>query len=517
MGFLLGMVLAGVGGLSAKTLNTAMSRSRAESKKIEKYWFETGLGFNEVTSLISNTKCYSSDKYYQACLNSVVQNALQYSLKISDSGLSLVKTNPSEHLEEKSEKELTSAFLKNRPKVDFDQSIKTLSLLETEERRPVLASKFINAFMSVYFDPHTYILPAHFYEEVGSKIERSRFFVGLSYEKNNGNYFIRGLSKNSDAELAGLKLNDQILKINSFKINDLKYSEVSQLLHDENAKELNFEVIRNGKNLEIELKRSYRVLSYVQYNSLQADKKYGLLTLAKFNRGACAEVAKALVKAQNEKVSGLVLDLRDNPGGQLDEAACIEGLFLGENKKAYYVEYFDISKPNEVALTSEKQMYKGPLVVLVNSMSASASELLSGSLQDYRRALIMGERTFGKGTFQEAEEWVVNPNVSLFKTQGLYLLPSRNSTQVLGITPDVEIKSDAESKREAELFLNPIPPYWAHYDKLKNSEIEENFIFSRCVSGIKMKTDDLALKEGLNYLNCVQPGLASVQSDVNSL
>lgn len=503
MGFILGFVLAGVGGLSAKTLDFLKTESPENTKKIEKYWYETGLSFQDITDLISNDKCYSSEVYFKACLNSIIENSLRYSLKLSAETGGLVKVDKFERLDEKSEKELLLIYLKKIKHIDFNKVLAQLENLESEAKKPILASQIINSFLSVYFDPHTYILPANFYDEVGSKIERSKFFVGISYEKLNGDFYIRKISKNSDADIAGLKPNDKVLTINSVKMTGARYTDMSTLLRNEELSVLNFLVLRKNEIFNVNVKRTYRQLSHVQYNTLAADKNYGLITLTKFNRGACSGIAEKLVMAKRNKVEGLILDLRDNPGGQLDEASCVAGLFLGKNKKAYYVEYFDQMKSNEVVLTSEEQVYDGPLVVLVNSASASAAELLAGGLQEYKRALIIGERTYGKGTFQESEEWFLNPKISLYKTQGLYLLPSRNSTQLEGIKPDVELNAEeAPIKREKIAFYNPIKTVSFKYKKLKKSEVSQNHVFKSCKNSDSFSMEDLYIKESLRYLSC---------------
>lgn len=505
MGFIFGLVLAGIGGLSAKTLSF-LDTSSENTKKIENYWYETGLSFQDVARLISNDKCYSSAKYYSACLNAIIENSLSYGLELSQGNDSFVKVNKAERLDEKSEKELIQIYSEKTTHMDFDQALNQLVNLESKSKRPFLASQIINSYLSVYFDPHTYIMPANFYDEVGSKIDRSKFFVGIAYEKLNNEFYIRKISKNSDAEIAGLRVSDKVLAINSIKLKGEQYIEMSSILRNEKLNVLKFTVQRKNKILNIDLKRTYRKLSHVQYNLLSTDKNYGLITLSKFNRGACYDVADKLAVAKKNKIEGLILDLRDNPGGQLNESSCIAGLFLGKNKKAYYIEYFDQFRANEVILTSEEQVYDGPLVVLVNSASASAAELLAGGLQEYGRALVIGESTFGKGTFQEPEEWFLNSKISLYKTQGLYLLPSRNSTQLLGIKPDIELHAEeAPLKREGSAFFNPIKATTFKYEKLKKSEEQRRFIFNSCKDVESILSDDLYLRESLRNLSCAQP------------
>ena len=503
-GFVLGMVLAGVGGLSAKTFDSMYS-SGENAKNIENYWHETGINFQEIGQLISNEKCYSTAIYFKACLNTLIENAIRFELKLAMNSGQLEKIQKNERLDEKSEKELLQMYSRNSSGVDFTTLVNQLFSLENEARKPFLAAQLINSFLSVYFDPHTYIMPSNFYDEVGSKLARSKFFVGIAYEKVNGDFFIRKISKNSDADLAGLKINDRIAEINGLNVKGSSYRAVSSILRNENSTDFTFKVQRNNRVVSVTVKRTYRELSHVQYSELNARKNYGLITLSKFNSGVCQAIAAELKTAEKSRLSGLILDLRDNPGGQLNEAACVAGLFLGKNKKAYYVEYFDANKANEVVLTSEERAYSGPMVVLVNSASASAAELIAGGLQEYKRALIIGEMTFGKGTFQESEEWLLNEKISLYKTQGLYLLPSRNSTQLVGIKPNVELHAEISPvKRESVAFFNPVSIQKNKYAKLKANEVVEFFTYKQCFDADHFETEDIYLRESIRYLSCAQ-------------
>ena len=500
MGFLLGMVLAGVGGLSAGTLYSSFSNTE-NSKKIENYWSDTGLDIPDVEAVVSNSKCEDSLVYFRACLNAVAQNAYSVNLRLGEDGQLVGSTANGDNTEELSEQQLILRYRNLKTGIDFSNQVKILFAHTDPNKRSMLAAQMINSFMSVYVDPHTYILPSGFYNQVGSKIERSPYFVGLSYEKQNGNVVIQRIAKNSDADLAGLKSQDKVISINSEPVRDMSYAHISQILRNETATSFVFEIERSGKLENIRIDRSYRLLSHVQFNTLDENKKMGLITLSKFSKGVCEEMAKVI--KQNTTLEGIVLDLRDNPGGQLDEAACVAGLFLGKNKKAYYVEYFDPRKPNEVVLTSDEQIYKGPLAVLVNSRSASASESLTGALQDYKRAVVVGRRTFGKGTFQEPEEWVLNPQVSLFKTQGRYLLPSRNGTQSVGIKPDVELPLIGAEKREEDIFFKPYKRSKKQYPSLKAQELVNSYDYNNCKSKLKLNAaDDLYLRTGVDLISC---------------
>lgn len=501
MGFILGMVLAGVGGLSAETL--IRHHSKAEStKKIENYWNETGLGIADVEAFVTNEKCGTNNStYYRACLNAIIQGALPLKLKVSESTGLLIESSE-EHdrnLEEMSEAQLIRYYRQLKIKPDFNSGIRTLFNKTEAKRISMLASQLINDFLSIYYDAHSYIVPSSYYSQVASKIERSKYFVGISYERKNGVLLIQKVAKNSDAEQSGLKVRDEIVAINNENLKGVPYSAVSKILKDENARSFAFEIIRNGDRKIINVERSYRMISHVQYNDLNLDKKIGLLTLSKFSKGACSEMTTLLKK---ENPEALVLDLRDNPGGSLGEMACIAGLFLGKDKKAYYSEYLD-SRLNEVVLTSEELIFNGPMTVLVNSRSASASETLAGALKDYNRAVIVGRRTFGKGSFQEPEPWVGNSQISLFKTQGRYLLPSRNSTQGIGLKPNIELTKDFSEMREEDIYFKPVARGEKKYSGLRAQELVKEFDYGPCVKSFKVRNDgDAYVNAGIDLVEC---------------
>jgi len=510
MGFLLGVVLAGVGGLSAKTNIFSSPVVRADSaKKIEKYWNESGLSEKELFDLVSNSNCRSSEKYFLACVNSIVENlaADHKRLSVVTGQIEAIPKHVAfgEDITEKQRlSEYASLYLHpNNKKIDFEKIWSKMLDEEKTESRAYLIASGINSFLSIYKDPHTYILPENYYDEVASQLERSNSFVGVSFEKNKEKTIVRKVFKNSDAEVSGLKTLDEVTSINGENLDSLNLVEISHRLRDLAAAKFELQIIRQGERKKIEIFRSYKNLSHVQFEVLSGIKTFAVLTLTKFSRGVCEEIANKLKSNADKNIAGMVLDLRDNPGGQLDEAACIAGLFLGMNKKTYSVEFFDPLKANEVVLSTGSLLYTGPLVVAINSTSASASELLAGALKDYRRAILVGEKTFGKGTFQESEVWSKNEKVSLFKTQGYYLLPSRRSAQLVGVTPDIEIDEQHIKFREETIYFNPLPSWNDDlgHDQLVKRNYEESL--EKCLDYSEVLSQkDLILQKSLQVLSC---------------
>lgn len=508
MGFLVGVVLAGVGGLSAKTTVFSSAPHSDSAKKLEKYWTESGISEKELFDLISNSNCRSSEKYFLACMNSVVDVLSDNHKHLLPMTGEIEKSEGVELDSEDTEKQrlIEYAQLYTKPenkKIDFEKIWHTVLDEEKEDSKAYRISAGINAFLSVYKDPHTYILPENYYEEVGSQLERSNTFVGVSFEKNKSKTIVRKVFTNSDAELGGLQSFDEVIKINNTDVEKLNLLEISQILRDAKVAQFNFHVLRQGERKTIEIKRSYKNLSHVQFKVLTGIKNFAIITLTKFSRGVCEEIANQIKTHADQNIDGMVLDLRDNPGGQLDEAACLAGLFLGMNKKTYSVEYFDPLKSSEVVLSTGSLLYSGPLVVAINSSSGSASELLAGALKDYRRALLVGEKTFGKGSFQESEIWSKNSKVNMFRTQGYYLLPSQTSPQLIGIQPDIEVDEQHMKLREENLYFNPLPNLneIATSDLSRRKNYEESL--QKCLDYSEVLAQkDPVMQKSLQVLSC---------------
>lgn len=506
MGFLMGLVLAGIGGISAG-LQASSVQNKLQFKKIEDYWMATDIHKKDLQSVVNNANCYSSEKYFLSCVSSVVTAMQKTKLRLSYSGQVLLADSSHQDLDNFNERENLIPFTKIYKEnlyltFNFESIWKQIIEQSPESSAQYLYALGINGFLSVYRDPHTYILPTAYFNEVSAANERSPYFVGISFDRNEGKTFIRKVFKDSDADRSGIKSNDQVISINGEAVTGLTLSEVSHILKDKNIKTFTFTLKRDGQSYTKVIQRSYRILSQVHSEVVAGIRNVGILQITKFSKGICEDAKKHIQEMSVKNISGgLILDLRDNPGGHLSEAACLAGLFIGENKKIYSIKYFDTIKNNETALTSAQRMYSGPLVVLTNNSSASASEVIAGALQEYHRAVIVGKRTFGKGTFQEIEPWLDKTEISLFKTKGFYLLPSGSSTQFSGVQPDIELADKNDETREDLNYMNPINP---QIFNLKFSQKNQSKLpLNSCVrNGFVPKNDDFFVSEALQVLSC---------------
>ncbi len=493
---------------SAESMLGAKATSTKDSMKVEDFWANTELQTSDLKKYVNNTQCHEDKKNFLACINSVLFALQKTNLHLKFDGTISQNERRENKLDNYNEKQNLAQFLNLYSeglsgRFNFDSLWKSVLALSKPESQKYMIASGINGYLSIMVDPHTYISPTDYFRQVSSNNERSKYFLGLSFEKKQGKIFIRKVFKNSDADQAGLKNNDEVVSINGQSVADLNLSDVSALLKDKNQQIFPFLVKRGNATFVKKLNRSYRVLSQVQSEVINNGNKIGYIQLSKFAYNICENVREEIEKMKPSTLNGLVLDLRDNPGGLLTEAACLAGLFIGEDKKIFTVRYTDGSE-EEVALTTSAQVYFGPMVILTNNSSASASELMAGAMQEYNRATVVGERTFGKGSFQEIERWNESSSISLFKTQGFYLLPSGETTQLKGVTPDVVLDDENAVMSEFDLYQFPL-----HYKADKRSTMAHNLMYKKAVrpsncgyASAKGYSDDKFIASAQQVLGC---------------
>lgn len=510
MGFILGLGLAGVFGTSVglALVKGASEFVHSDQLKIQDYWQNSDIEQSDFDQYINNTNCYATERNFYACVNSLFSVLQKTSLKLSTDGKISNISSANEYLDQYSEKQLIQPFMdqnlfKKKELFNFELLWNQIfEFLPQFDKKYALALG-INGFLSVRFDPHTYILPTDYFNEVTSKSERTPLFVGLSLERELGLVKIQKVYKDSDADVSGLKQNDIVLSINGQKTADVTLSDISNLLKDETQKSYIFYIQRGSEKLIKKVNRSFRTLNQVYASEVEGLRKTGLIQIGKFAKGTCESVRLHIQKFNAQRVQQLILDLRDNPGGHLSEAACLAGLFVGPQKVVYSVDYFDESEKKEIALTSEDQIFYGPMIVLINNASASAAEVIAGVFKEYHRAFLVGERTFGKGTFQEYDLWNKKSKVSFFETKGFYRLPSRVTPQLIGIQPDYKLSSEAQKHGEDINYLFPIVP--GKFIKNSATDDSEKYLDQTCQPyQFESYSSDVYIEKGLQLLSCPQ-------------
>ncbi len=306
--------------------------------------------------------------------------------------------------------------------------------------------------MLASLDPHSAFMPPETYKEM--KIETKGSFGGLGIEITikDGMLMVISPIEDTPAFKAGIKAGDHIVKIEDKFTKDLSIMDAVKRMRGVKGTKVSLTIMREGfdKPKDFQMVRDIIQVKSVKYKIL--DDGYGYIRVAQFQEKTTEDLEKALQAVKTEsgnKLNGLVLDLRNDPGGLLDQAVKVAERFLDEGKLIVYTEGREKdSKMRFVSRPGTKEP-NYPIVVLINSGSASASEIVAGALQDHKRAVIMGTQSFGKGSVQTIIP--LSDNSGLRLTTARYFTPSGRSIQAKGISPDItvermELNASAEKK-----------------------------------------------------------------------
>jgi len=284
--------------------------------------------------------------------------------------------------------------------------------------------------------------------------------VGISVVKRGKEIRISEIIEGYSAHREGVRVGDVILSIDSVKINSL--SDLSTRARGNAGSKVTLTIRRDDTNEELTFKLTREKM---ETQSVLASEviagNLGYIKLYRFNKNAGDDIKKALIGLQEKNIGGLILDLRGNPGGRLDEAASVAKKFL-PNKALIVSTRGRSAESNKSFSSDETPVYTGPMVVLIDSMSASASEIVAGALQDHDRAVIVGKQSYGKGLVQTILPVAYDTNVKI--TTARYFTPSGRCIQIRPINqlsehPDTlkprEFKTD---KGKIVLEANGISP-----------------------------------------------------------
>lgn len=322
-----------------------------------------------------------------------------------------------------------SDFFEIAKQIDiYTTMFKELNMYYIDEVNPgKLTSKSIN-YMLGNLDPYT-----RFYDEQGVEDARIRSTgeyggIGAISKYNNKTFTIREILKNSPAENAGIKPGDKILKIGEIEVKDFEESGVSSLLNGLPGTNVKLKIERQNKTLDIEVTRKKIDVSAVPFYTM-IDEEVGYISFVKFNEKASEEVKNAYLELKDEGMKKLIIDVRSNPGGLLNEAVEITNFFIPKDKVVVTTKAKTKKESATYKTRSEPINLEIPITILINNRSASASEILAGSLQDYDRAVIIGERSFGKGLVQRYKPLSYGTQMKL--TISKYYTPSGRCIQEL--------------------------------------------------------------------------------------
>lgn len=288
-------------------------------------------------------------------------------------------------------------------------------------------------------DPHSVYLDKEMYSEM--QVDTSGEFGGLGIEISAAEGGIRVVAPIEDtpADHAGVHAGDLIIKIGDALAKDLSLPEAVKMMRGKPGTAITLTIFREGENAPLEFRI---VRDKIQIKSVKSDllaPEYAYLRITQFQEhtgSLLKDQIEALKKRSGGKLDGVVLDLRNNPGGLLDQAVAVSDLFLNGGN---IVSTKSRAGKNLSFDADKGDLLKGvPMVVLINQGSASASEIVAGALQDHHRAVLLGTRSFGKGSVQSVVP--LSDGTAIKITTALYYTPSGRSIQATGIEPDIHVE-----------------------------------------------------------------------------
>jgi len=286
-------------------------------------------------------------------------------------------------------------------------------------------------------DPYSaYMSPKSF---EGMQTDTKGEFGGLGIEIGMESGVVKVITPIDDtpASKAGIKSGDYIVKINEIQVQGKSLTEAVELMRGPVGSEINLTVRRKNVKvaLNFKIKRAVIEVKSVEAKIIGESKKIGYLRLKSFNENSYEQLSKKINKFEsNNKLNGYILDLRNNPGGLLTQAISITDFFLDDGE-IVSTKGRKISETRRFFSTKGDGIDGKPLIVIINNGSASASEIVSGALKDHKRAIILGENTYGKGSVQSIIPLKNGGGIRL--TISKYYLPSGNSISEVGVLPDI--------------------------------------------------------------------------------
>ena len=292
-------------------------------------------------------------------------------------------------------------------------------------------------------DPYSAYMSPEVFNDM--QTETSGKFGGLGIEVGMEHGVVKVISPidNSPASRAGVKAGDYIVKINDIQVQGKSLTEAVEIMRGPVGSDIKITVRRRGVKKAIIFKITREIIKIESVKSKYIDKSVGYLRLTSFNENSGDQI-KDKIKEFNKKkdIKGYILDLRNNPGGLLSQAIKISDFFL-ENGEIVSTKGRKISE-NRRWFAKKGDLTKGKtLIVLINEGSASASEIVAGALKDHKRAILVGENSYGKGSVQSIIPLKNKGAIRL--TISKYYLPSGKSISEVGVTPDIEVEESSDA------------------------------------------------------------------------
>ncbi|MDF1818855.1 MAG: S41 family peptidase [Immundisolibacteraceae bacterium] len=344
-------------------------------------------------------------------------------------------------------------------------------------------------------DPHSSYLDGDDFKQL--REGTSGEFGGLGIEVSMEDGFVKVVSPIDDtpAARAGIEAGDLIVRLDDAPVKGMSLSNAVKIMRGKKGTKIMLTIIREGEEKPLKISITRAVIQVTAVRGRELDPGYGYVRIAQFqvNTGRKLREEVDKLKAANDgSLKGLVLDLRNNPGGVLTAAVSVSDAFITKGL-IVYTEGRTADSEQKFNASPDDLLGGSPIVVLVNGGSASASEIVAGALQDHNRAIIMGSKTFGKGSVQTVLP--MKSDAALKLTTARYYTPNGHSIQARGIIPDIELKNIRVTEVDPEFEGITERNLTGH---LENEESEGDDSETKSLA-----SRDFALYEALNLLKAV--------------
>ncbi len=340
---------------------------------------------------------------------------------------------------------LTRRFIKIETKLGLIEEIIDNAYLE-EVDKDKLEEYIYKGYVAGLEDPYSAYYTKEEFEELNEENTGEYIGIGVTVKINSqtGEISFEEPYEGSAAEKAGILDGDIIIKMNGESTEGKTLEDVVSKIKGKKGTVNKFTLLRDGEELEIEVVSTDVEIKTVKYKMLE--NKIGYIELSQFIEVSAKQFKKAYEQLKKEGATSLIVDLRDNPGGLLSGVVDIADYFLEKDKMIVYTK--NKNGKGEEYKSSDKKLIDLPLVVLVNGESASAAEILTGVVKDYKLGTIIGENTFGKGIVQKF--YPITDGSAVKLTVEKYYTPNGGDIHKKGIAPDIEIKDEKDTKDEKD-------------------------------------------------------------------
>ncbi len=429
--------------------------------------------FEEVVDLVGDKYVYPPDykKMFMASIDEMVRTLDDENITTTDNpgGQTISRFDSSIHYQLNFNREHDLEAFK---KVYYFLHEESKSKLSKEELETAAVTGLMNSL-----DPYSQYMDAEVFGKSMRDTEGKYGGLGMVITMKDSRLYVVKTMKNSPAQRAGILPDDIFEKCNGEDISKTQISELADMLRGYPDTKVTISLHRQSDKRErtYTLTREIISIETVEYETLEDN--IGSIKITSFSKQTNDQLKEALAKSKQDKVRGFILDLRDNPGGLLDQSVKVSSHFLYRNRLVVYTQGRESTDHNEYRAQYKNSLHFMPVIILINEYSASAAEIVAGALRDSGKALIIGENSYGKGTVQTI--FRTSDGSGLRLTTSKYYTPSGTDITAHGIIPEIRIIQDyiPEEGSQAEEKSKIESPQFdsGSLIKLKESEVK-NYI-----------------------------------------